>query len=418
MRRLHLQFYLAILATIAVFLVPSVILWHLNTTSRGDAWVEAASQFAGALLPVADGSERRQQVLEGIGRHLDTDLALYDVRGNSLAVFGHLPELPIGTLLTETGWVFTRGGPLWIIPFDDGRRLVMRPPHHRATPGIRAIVVLMSIALAFALGAYPIARRLTGRLARLQAGVKQLGEGNLGARVRVEGRDEVASLACSFNESASRIEALVGSHKMLLANCSHELRTPLARIRMGIERCSSGSDASVREELVRNIAELDALIGEMLLTSRLDALEAIERSEPVDLLALAAEEAAHFDREAEGEQVTVSGDPHLLRRLIRNLLDNAQRHAGGATRIRIEPAAAGHAQLIVEDHGNGVAEAERERIFEPFYRSSVPGASPRGAGLGLAIVHQIARAHGGNVCYSAPAAAGSRFVVTLPASIR
>jgi len=418
MRRLHLQFYLAILATIAVFTSASVIFWQLSSPWRSDAWgIETAGQFAAALLPHADaGTDRRQQVLDGLRRHLDADLALYDVHGNALAVSGRIPQLTRRQLLGESGWAFTHGGPLWILPLDDGRRLVMRPTHHPSRHGAGLIIVPLSIVLAFALGAYPIARRLTGRLARLQAGVEQLGQGNLTARVRVEGRDEVAALARSFNDSASRIEELIQSHKMLLANCSHELRTPLARIRLGIERLSCSSDPSVRDELTRSIGELDALIGEMLLASRLDALKTLERTEDVDLLALAAEEAAHFDREIEGQQVTVRGDPNLLRRMIRNLLENAQRHAGGATRIQIGTDASRHALVIVEDHGGGVPEADREKIFEPFYRAGGASVSARGSGLGLAIVRQIARAHGGNASYTTLESGGSSFVLTLPVS--
>src|SRR6185295_19181853 len=132
----------------------------------------------------------------------------------------------------------------------------------------------------------------------------------------------------------------------------------------------------------------DALIEEMLLSSRLDALRTLERAEDVDLLALAAEEAAHFDRAVEGQPVIVRGDPGRLRRLVRNLLDNAQRHAGGATRIRIAPNASGAAELSIEYGGAGVPEEEREKIFEPFYRSTRAGVA--GFGLGLSLVRQIA----------------------------
>jgi signal transduction histidine kinase len=303
------------------------------------------------------------------------------------------------------------GGPVWVLPLDDGRRLVVQHPHPPHYIGMHVFAVPLAIVLAFALGAYPIARRLTRRLARLQAGVEQLGQGNLTTRVSIEGRDEVAALARSFNQSAQRIEELVTSHKLLLANCSHELRTPLARIRLGIERLAKGAESPAYSELTRSIAELDALIDEMLLASRLDALGTLERSEDVDFLALAAEEAAHFDVGVEGQPTTVRGDAALLRRMLRNLLDNARKHGGGATRVHIGVNAEGAAELIVEDHGEGVAEADRERIFEPFYRAA--GARPveRGFGLGLAIVRRIARAHGGDVSYVAPAGGGSRFVV-------
>jgi signal transduction histidine kinase len=186
----------------------------------------------------------------------------------------------------------------------------------------------------------------------------------------------------------------------------------LARIRLGIERLADGPNAAVQAELERSIAELDVLVGEMLLTSRLDALRTLEHCEEVDLLALAAEEAAHYQRGATGHAVSVPGDPGLLRRMIRNLLDNAERHGGGATRIHVDASPAG-VELIVEDHGEGVVEAERDRIFEPFYRSTAGGTTERGFGLGLAIVRQIARAHGGDVTYAPLDAGGSRFTVSL-----
>jgi signal transduction histidine kinase len=420
MRRLHLQFYLAILSTIAIFLIVTVLFWHLSTPARADPWgVEAAAQLAQVLLPPSDASgDRVQTALDGLRKQLKADLALYDSRGSRIAVSGQVPHLETGDLLSESGWTFTRAGPLWILPLEDGRRVLMRPPHHSHPHGSRVLVVIFALALAFAIGAYPIARRLTGRLARLQLGVEQLGQGNLAARVPVEGRDEVAALARSFNDSAARIEELIKSHKLLLANCSHELRTPLARIRLGIERLASSADPAIRQELTRSIGELDELIGEMLLASRLDTLQSIERTESVDLLALAAEEAAHFECETEGEPVTVLGDASLLRRMVRNLLDNAQRHAGGATLVRVEVDASGNATLIIEDHGQGVREADRDKIFEPFYSSSVAGPSARGAGLGLAIVRQIARAHGGTVSYTTRAGGGSRFVVSLPLTQR
>ena len=155
-----------------------------------------------------------------------------------------------------------------------------------------------------------MARRLTRRLERLKAGVDQLGHGDLAARVRIEGKDEVAALAASFNRSAERIEELVRSHKMLLANCSHELRTPLTRIAMALALAGEGSIPR-RGELRADIAELDQLIEEILLASRLDAVRAPERSEDIDLLALAAEEAARDGIGVEGEPVLGARRPHI-----------------------------------------------------------------------------------------------------------
>jgi signal transduction histidine kinase len=192
------------------------------------------------------------------------------------------------------------------------------------------------------------------------------------------------------------------------------LRTPLARIRLGLERLAAGPDDPIRAEMTRSVAELDALIEEMLLASRLDALRTVERAEEVDLLAVAAEEASHFDRSVEGQPIVVHGDPGLLRRMIRNLIANAERHGGRATRIHVDADDGGTARLVVEDQGPGVAEGDRDKIFEPFYRGRAAGSTLEGSGLGLAIVRQIARAHGGDVSYSPADGDGSRFTVTLP----
>src|SRR5262249_59344387 len=126
---------------------------------------------------------------------------------------------------------------------------------------------------------------------RLHAGVEALGAGKLSARVKIEGKDEIARLAESFNRSAARIEELVNAHKMLLANTSHELRTPLSRIRLGIELMKEAPNAKLGAALQKDIAELDGLIEQILLSSRIEAVHEIAAPEDVDLLGVAAEEA-------------------------------------------------------------------------------------------------------------------------------
>jgi signal transduction histidine kinase len=289
------------------------------------------------------------------------------------------------------------------------------------------------IGLAVALGLYPVVRRLTQRLESLQRGVQRWGEGDLSARVPVQGDDEVADLSERFNAAAARIEALMASQKSLLANASHELRSPLARIRMGLELLNgpaSDSDAHARSraEILRNVAELDQLIAEILLASRLDAKEAdIGTVEAVDLVGLCAEECARVGAELEvppgQSQLEVLGVAKLLRRLVRNLLENAGRY--GASRhetghgqgIALTLTQQGQAVRIrVCDHGPGVPPDDRERIFEPFFR--LPGASERvgGVGLGLSLVKSIAERHGGWVRCADRPGGGACFEVNLPQS--
>ena len=142
----------------------------------------------------------------------------------------------------------------------DGRWLVGQRIHNAHRPRLSPAGALALIALAIAAGAYPVVRRLTRRLERLQASVEALGAGRLSSRVSVQGEDEVARLANSFNRSAAHIEALVGAQKTLLANASHELRSPLARIRMAIELLDTAPQAQMQEELTRNVIELDHLM--------------------------------------------------------------------------------------------------------------------------------------------------------------
>jgi signal transduction histidine kinase len=273
---------------------------------------------------------------------------------------------------------------------------------------------LLIAAVVVGLVALPLARGMTRRLEALQKAVETLGGGDLSARVAVTGRDEVARLGSSFNRAAARIEELVAAHKTLLANTSHELRTPLARIRLGVELLKKdGADPRRKADLERDIAELDEMIDEILTASRLDAVADLGAKEEVDLLALAAEEAARFDdASVGGSPATVKGDPRLLRRMIRNLLENARRH--GAPPVEIEIASgSGKVTLSIVDHGPGIPEAERERVFEPFYR--VAGrAGSAGSGLGLSLVRQIARRHGGDAVVRA-GAPRAEIVVSLPA---
>ena len=316
------------------------------------------------------------------------------------------------------------------VTLSDGKAITLRvAPRERATGtsgfapwrtpfGLGWMIALVGVAVA--LGVYPIVRRLTKRLETLQRGVQRWGEGDLSVRVTEEGQDEVADLSKRFNASAVRIEQLVRSHKSLLANASHELRSPLTRIRMSLELMGDQPSPAARAEISRNIAELDQLIDEILLASRLDASEAdMGTVEAVDLTGLAAEECARVDAEldlvagTDNAALTVPGVSRLLRRAIRNLLENARRYGAGEISVELG-SADGQATVRVNDRGPGVPAALRDRIFEPFYR--LPGASERngGVGLGLALVKSITERHGGTVrCEDRPGG-GASFVIRLP----
>ncbi|MDA0226162.1 MAG: HAMP domain-containing sensor histidine kinase [Proteobacteria bacterium] len=414
MRKLYLRIYLAMLASLVVFALAAGILWRQFADGGREGFEVAATLAQNALPAVGAAAPAQQAAVERLGANLRADIALFSAAGEPLAAVGaELPAPRAGRV--RSGWMRrnVEGPPAWALRLPDGRWLVARLPHHRPHPAWGLFFTLALLAFAVGVGAYPVVRRLTRRLESLQAGVDALGAGALGTRVKIEGADEVAQLARSFNQAAARIETLVGAHKALLANASHELRTPLARIRMAIELMAGAADAARVKSVNADIAELDTLIEEILLASRLDALgEAIAR-EPLDLLALAAEESVRVEAvELDGQPVELEGDPRLLRRLLRNLLQNAHTHGAPPIELRLSKNASG-IEIRVSDHGPGVPEPERERVFEPFYRRS-NAREGTGTGLGLALVRSIARRHGGDAVVEARVDGGSCFLVTLP----
>jgi signal transduction histidine kinase len=323
----------------------------------------------------------------------------------------------------ERGESHLSGGPrhdALSLRLADGRWLALRLPAQPHEHG-GFFVSLGLLAGLLGLVAYPLARWLARRVEALTARVDAFGRGDLGARAAVGGKDEVARLAESFNRAAERIEALVATQRTLLASASHALRSPLARLRMASELLAADAPhaphraAALRDQVAREVAALDAAVEELLAVSRLEL--GAPAPEPVDLLALAAEEAARAGAELTGTPAGVTGDARSLRHLLRNLLENAERHAGGKVELAVEPLdpalpAAG-ARVEVRDRGPGVPAGERERIFEPFAKG---GAAPAeaGVGLGLAIVRQVARHHGGEARVCARPGGGSVFEVTLP----
>ncbi len=285
------------------------------------------------------------------------------------------------------------------------------------------MLVFIVIAMILSLGTYPVVRRLTTRLSHLQQTVGAFGRGELTSRAVIEGSDEIAQLAQGFNLAAERIEALVGAHRRLLANASHELRTPLTRIRMGVELLSASTDSGHRAELEKDLRELDDLLEEILLASRLEALpNGGEPESEIDLLALVAEECSRYDHvsfefpPSNGERhvMLMYGNERLLRRLVRNLLENARRHGRPPTSIRLL-ADDDEFSLHVTDAGSGVPTADRERVFEPFFQGR-NAEENLGSGLGLSLVQQISRYHTGDATCVDRVDGGSEFLIRIPRS--
>ena len=391
--RLYVRIWLAVIATVVVLTFAAAGLWQATRDQREPPVREIVIRNkAGEVIGTGQTKPGRK---------------LWEVEFDVVTKDGTALNLVMPRVVNQPGSV----------PLGAGRRPLQ---------GIGFAWLLGLVGLAVALGSYPIIRRLTIRLEGLQRGVERWGTGDLSTRLEVSGKDEVAFLAERFNQAAQRIETLMNSHKLLLANASHELRSPLARLRMCVELLGGDVASPQRREMARSITELDQLIGEILLASRLDANQAdAEPFEEVDLTGLAAEECARAGAElgmsTTGQSLLVHGSPRLLGRLIRNLLENAKRYGQGDTNGVVQLTLAqkqigseDYAVIGVHDRGPGVPLSARERIFEPFFR--LPGASERdgGVGLGLALVKSISKHHNGTVRCEARPGGGASFMVEFP----
>lgn len=436
-RHLYLRIWLAVVLGVAVLML--VVGWAWRATVEHNTPPPLPREW---VLLNANGEVLATTVRRpGPGAPLEFDLTLPDGQQLELRVQRN------GDGRDEGGFAERRGGRLsphgaphgaphaspYSPPFKSPYSRPEPPWWAKAPYGFFWMLGLMGLAVA--LGLYPVVRRLTNRLEGLQRGVQRWGDGDLSVRVPVQGHDEVADLSERFNAAAERIEGLMASQKSLLANASHELRSPLARIRMGLELMETpANDTPLRQrtraEILRNMNELDQLIDEILLASRLDAKEAdLGTVEGVDWVGLCAEECARVGAVLEVPQglahLESQGVAKLLRRMVRNLLENARRYGSaegegqdvqeqGLSIVLTLSQQETQVHLQVCDRGPGVPAVWRERIFEPFFR--LPGASERvgGVGLGLSLVKSIAERHGGRVTCADRPGGGACFKLVLP----
>jgi signal transduction histidine kinase len=455
LKSLYLRIYLTLVALLLAFAFGSAWLFQRHIEQERGNVEQAASERLNAMAallklalpPATAPREDQAAAFADWGGRLRMPVALEDAQGKVIAttpLFQRRVDDPGAIVISAS--------------LGDGRSLetvrTVRPPnpqaggpgapgagpgarprqdegpwtspwfHRPVTPGAPGVstlaIVLLLLFIGVAAGAFPVVRRLTRRLEALKRGVEQFGAGQLHHRVDDSGRDEVAAVAASFNQAAERIETLLRSHQTLLANASHELRSPLARLKMAfamLEEAAPAQRERLAHEIDVNIAELDALVEEVLLASRLEAGSAVGETHPVDLLALGAEEAARAEAgfEPETDAAVVSGQERLLRRALRNLLDNARRYGGPDVELGLRPVAGGY-EFVVADRGPGVPAELRERIFEPFYRLPGHAEMAGGVGLGLSLVKQIAERHGGSVRCLPRDGGGSRFVIFLPST--
>ncbi|AZN35076.1 sensor histidine kinase [Iodobacter ciconiae] len=402
--KLYWQIYFTVVGSLVLFALLAGLLyqWHDDPPPR--RLIHGTANLLAVALPPADQAIAAQaEAFTRLTQEFDIPISLYAANGQMIASVGEPLELK-------------QGKPrIFQLRLPDQRLiLVGRPAHREKNPGLLAGFAMLALAIAVA--AIPLTRKLSRRLEALANQLDALGEGNFSARLPVYGKDEVSRLSIRFNHAAGQIAELLNAHKNLLAHASHELRSPLARLQMAATLLGDHAPAHLQKELSQNISELNELVEEILLMSRLDARPDSLQTQRLDLLALCQIEAAPYQASVEGPDTEIEADPRLLKRLIRNLLENARRYGAAPLSIRIAPET-DRVQLYICDQGEGIAAAAQPRIFEPFYRPPGTPEGKGGHGLGLALVKRIAEHHGGRVEYQTPAGGGSCFKVSLKRKI-
>ncbi len=392
--RLFIHVALVMLTGLVLFAVLVTLFWNRAFDARFNAAVDdLTADVSVLLLPEAKAPEANQQAaISRIAEGLSIGLTVYAPDGRLIGYSG--PPVALSLKPTSPGkWVELVDGTHWVSQLADGRFVVADLSYLGLVDDGIAVTLIFGllILLVFSL-MYPLIRRITGRLEQLQRDVEAIGAGDLSRRVAVDGNDEIAKLAASFNASTETIEELLNRQRMLLANASHELRTPLARIRMGIELLDAKDTPERRAGLRQDIAELNDLIDDVIAMTRFDAGAADVCFEPLDLFRLASEEANRVEGgRVKGEYAEVQGDHRMLQHLLRNLIDNAQKYGAPPVEVSVRNEKNG-VQLKVTDHGPGIPLGEQNQVFEPFFRGS-GRQNTQGSGLGLSLVAQIAKVH-------------------------
>ena len=293
-----------------------------------------------------------------------------------------------------------------------------------STVAILLVVAVPLLLLLVAATTWLVTGRALRPVTRIREEVDGITAERLHHRLAVpDSGDEIAALATTMNGMLDRLDASATAQRRFVSDASHELRSPLAVIRQHAELAHAHPATTSIDELAEVVSDeglrLQGIVESLLLLARLDE-GAGTIHEPIDLDDIALGEVRRLRSsgvEVDGSGIRaarVDGDPRLLGQLLRNLADNAARHARGHVAIGVSPAD-GFVFVTVEDDGDGVPADERERVFERFVRlDEARSRDAGGSGLGLAIVRGIAATMAGTVTADASRWGGARFVVTLP----
>lgn len=304
---------------------------------------------------------------------------------------------------------------------------VSAPPHLVEWIGLALGTLPFMLIMAVLVGWW--VRRHRHDLRLVASAAARIGRGDLAARVDLASGSELGPLGGDLNAMAERLEQIIGAQRQLVQGVAHELRTPIARIGFALDLLADETDQSTRAERVESIREdlreLDALIHEMLSYARLQQVNGAPQRDVVQTRAWLDSVVGMLADMAQSQRISVdtlgtlpervSMEPRLMARATVNLLRNALRYACERVEIRLVEQG-GQVVLTVDDDGPGIAPADRAKLFEPFVRlDESRNRESGGFGLGLAIVNQVARAHGGQVSVDDSPLGGARFTLRWPA---
>ena len=436
---------------IAVLMFVSVLAWvQLFRFYEREPRARQISQQIIAILNltraalVSSRPEARSALMHEISA--TEQIEIYPAEASEKLEPAPAPARPIAILVealvrektgTATRFAFRRNGEegLWVSFRIDEDEYWIRMGRERIAPplpwdwlGWGALAVALAL-----LGAYWLVRRVTQPLRSLAAAARAVGRGEPAPKQEEAGAREIAEVAHAFNQMAQDLKLQETNRALVLAGISHDLRTPLARLRLGVEM---SSDATLRDGMVADIEQMDAVIGQFLEFARAGKDES-RPGEEMDLGALATELAAHYRRlghdvctNAAGAAALVKAlaRPAPLKRAVMNLIDNALRYAGGDSRapaVELGVAQTGRqASIEIRDRGPGIPPADVERVKQPFTRldeargsnDGTVNSAPGGAGLGLAIVDRIVRQSDGRFDLLAREGGGLIARITLVAA--
>jgi two-component system sensor histidine kinase MprB len=378
---------------------------------------EQAVLSSGTLGAASDG-----QVVDAAGqiRPLGPEsLTLPDVSRATAVAAGRAPAF------FDDVWLGGGHLRMYVAPLPSGRAVVLAKPLDRVDDLLRRlrqvllVVIPVAVAVALAVGSV-VARSALAPVRRLRVAAREVARsGDPELLVPVEGGDELADLAASFNEMLVALRRSLAAQRQLVADASHELRTPLTSLRANVDFLRNdpalAGRAAVLDDVGRELEDLSGLVTDLVDLARMET--GTDPVSEVRLDELVAEAVGRTQRRwpevefaARLAPTTVLALPAQVERALANLLDNAAAWTGAGQPVEVE---VGGGEVVVRDHGPGIPTADLPHVFERFYRSADARGRP-GSGLGLAIVHQAAVASGGSVTAERPADGGTRMRLRLP----